>query len=126
MYESRAICRYICAKYPNQGTNLVPTDLKAHALYEQAVSAEGSNFDPAAAAAVFEMLFKPCVLRPPSAPSRFHVDHRNRLKRLGAPDKAVFEKHISTLSAKLNGYEAILSKQKYLAGDVSPRFNVSL
>lgn len=61
LYESRAICRYICAKYPNQGTSLVPTDLKANALFEQAVSIEGSNFDPYASAAVAEMIFKPYV-----------------------------------------------------------------
>ncbi len=30
----------------------------------------------------------------------------------------VFARHVATLEAKLDGYEAILSKQKYLAGDV--------
>ena len=30
----------------------------------------------------------------------------------------VFARHVAALEAKLDGYEAILSKQKYLAGDV--------
>lgn len=34
-------------------------------------------------------------------------------------DKAKFEEYIATLRTKLDGYERILSKQKYLAGDVS-------
>lgn len=33
-------------------------------------------------------------------------------------DPAVFEQSITELRSKLDGYEAILSKQKYLAGDV--------
>ena len=34
------------------------------------------------------------------------------------PDKEAFEKHIAALALKLDVYEKILSKQKYLAGDV--------
>ena len=34
------------------------------------------------------------------------------------PDKEVFEKHIADLSGKLDVYDKILSKQKYLLGDV--------
>ena len=34
------------------------------------------------------------------------------------PDNEVVEKHIADLSAKLDVYDKILSKQKYLAGDV--------
>lgn len=34
------------------------------------------------------------------------------------PDEALAEKHRATLVAKLDGYERILSKQKYLAGEV--------
>ncbi|KAF8205929.1 hypothetical protein K438DRAFT_1917908 [Mycena galopus ATCC 62051] len=33
LYESRAICRYIAAKYPASG--LIPSDPEAHALFEQ-------------------------------------------------------------------------------------------
>ena len=34
------------------------------------------------------------------------------------PNKDIFEKHIADLSAKLDVYDQILSKQKYIAGDV--------
>ncbi|KAF8179590.1 glutathione S-transferase [Mycena galopus ATCC 62051] len=97
LFESRAICRYIADKYPNQGTVLVPTDAKGRALFEQAASIEFSNFDPFSSQAVGEMVFKPM--------------------RGLTPDKAVFDTLIATLSAKLDGYEAILGKQKYLAGN---------
>ena len=34
------------------------------------------------------------------------------------PDKEAFEKHVAALALKLDVYEKILSKQKYVAGDV--------
>ena len=87
-------------KYADQGTlGLIPTELKARALYDQAVSIETSNFDPFASKAVSEKIFKPFM---------------------GLPsDDGVTAKLLESLDGKLNGYEAILSKQKYLAGDVS-------
>jgi len=97
LYESRAICRYIATKYADQGTKLIPTDLKQNALFEQAASIEENNFDPSAVAAVSEILYK-------------------RYRGL-TPDQAVFQEHIRKLSAKLDVYDTILSKQKYLAGD---------
>ena len=64
IYESRAIARYIEAKYPGKGTKLAPAadDLKALGLFEQAYSVEISNFNPHVSGAVFEKLFKPCVV----------------------------------------------------------------
>jgi glutathione S-transferase len=59
VYESRAICRYIADKYANQGTKLVPTDLKGRAVFEQAASNEYSNFDPFCSRVVSEAVFKP-------------------------------------------------------------------
>jgi len=97
LYESRAICRYIADKYANQGPALVPTDVKGKALFEQAASIEYSNFDPFCSKAVAEMVFKPM--------------------RGQASDKAVFDALIAGLSAKLDAYEVILGKQKYLAGN---------
>ncbi|KAJ2928734.1 hypothetical protein H1R20_g8379, partial [Candolleomyces eurysporus] len=99
LYESRAIARYIAEKYANQGTpNLLPTkDVASRAMFEQAASIETSDFDMFASRAVFEMLFKP--------------------RMGGAPDKAVFDNLILSLSMKLEVYDKILSKQKYLAGD---------
>ncbi|TRM64613.1 glutathione S-transferase [Schizophyllum amplum] len=97
VFESRAICRYICAKFPDQGTPLVPTEIKAKALFEQACSIEYSNFDQFASNAVAEKVFKP-------------------MRGLTSNDELAASL-LSTLDKKLEGYEAILSKQKYLAGD---------
>lgn len=97
LYESRAICRYLAAKYADQGASIIPTGLRETALFEQAASIELNNFDPYASKAVAEIIIKPYL----------------GLK----PDQAVFEELIKQLAAKLDGYEAILSKQKYLAGN---------
>jgi hypothetical protein len=43
------------------------------------------------------------------------------------PNEQVITDHIAKLSAKLDSYEAILSKQKYLAGEVrvyTPSFDI--
>jgi glutathione S-transferase len=97
LYESRAIARYIEEKYPNQGTKLIPSDLKKKALFEQAVSIEQNNWYPYATGAVIENLFK-------------------KFRGL-TPDPAVFKEKIDALDERLNVYDKILSKQKYLAGD---------
>ena len=87
-------------RYADQGTpGLVPTELKARALYNQAASIEISNFDAFVSKAAFEKLVKPHHGLP--------------------PDDTAAAKFLESLDGKLNGYEAILSKQKYLAGDVS-------
>ncbi|KAF8798277.1 glutathione S-transferase [Phlegmacium glaucopus] len=97
LYESKAICHYIASKYPSQGTPLLPTGLEAIALFQQAVSVEASHFNQHALAAAREVLSK---------------------RRQGlTPDQAVFDKHIADLSGKLDVYDKILSKQKYLLGD---------
>ena len=64
LYESRAIGRYIAAKYRDQGTPLIPdpADVKATALFEQAASVELSNFDPFASGIAYEKVFRPCVI----------------------------------------------------------------
>ncbi|KDR68560.1 hypothetical protein GALMADRAFT_256820 [Galerina marginata CBS 339.88] len=97
LYESRAISYYIASKYPNQGTPLIPSELKANALFMQASSTETAAFNDYAEKAVAETVFKP-----------YHGL---------IPDKAVFDKLIAGLGAKLDVYDKILSKQKYLAGD---------
>ncbi|MBH0005034.1 glutathione S-transferase N-terminal domain-containing protein, partial [Pseudoalteromonas sp. SWYJZ12] len=97
LYESRAISRYLDAKFPDHGPKLLPTDLKKYALFEQAASVELNNFDPYASKAVSEIIFKPY---------------------LGlTPDPAAFQELINQLAARLDAYEVILSKQKYVAGD---------
>lgn len=53
LYESRAIGRYIAEKYAGQGTpRLIPTELGAKAIFEQAASSEVANFDFLASQAV--------------------------------------------------------------------------
>jgi len=97
LYESRAICYYIASKYPDQGTPLLPTGLQANALHEQAVSVEAFHFHDHALKVVREIVGK---------------------KRQGlTPDQEVVEKHIADLSGKLDVYDKILSKQKYLVGE---------
>ncbi|KAF5314738.1 hypothetical protein D9611_007252 [Ephemerocybe angulata] len=97
IYESRAISRYIAEKYGDQGTPLIPTELKAKGLFEQAASIEQSNFDAYANPAVYEMIIK---------------------RYLGLPrDKAYFDKLIAQLEPRLDVYDEILSRQRYLAGD---------
>ena len=59
LYESRAICYYIAAKYPNQGTPLLPTELKANALFHQAASVEIYHFSDNILKAAEEMVLKP-------------------------------------------------------------------
>ncbi|KAJ7649358.1 glutathione S-transferase [Mycena polygramma] len=94
LYETRAICRYIAAKHPESG--LIPTEPKANALFEQAAAVEVTNFDPSASKAGFQLLLK-------SADYPF--------------DQAVIDEHVPLLDKKLDGYERILAKHRYLAGD---------
>ncbi|KAF5332363.1 hypothetical protein D9758_016954 [Tetrapyrgos nigripes] len=98
LYESRAICRYLEEKYgQGQGQRLIPTDPKKKALFEQAASVEMANFDPYAGRAAYEAVIK---------------------KRLGQEtDQAAHDQAIATLNVKLDVYDKILEKQKFLAGD---------
>jgi len=99
LFESRAIGRYIATKYHNQGTPLIPdpSDLKATALLEQAACIEQANFDPFASGIAYERVFKPM--------------------RGGKADEEHVKSLFATLNAKLDAYDVILGKQKYLAGD---------
>ncbi|KAJ6493766.1 glutathione S-transferase [Mycena vulgaris] len=97
LYESRAICRYLAEKYADRGPCLIPTDLKGKALFEQAASMEFANFYPQIMRVRTETYFKP---------------------RQGLPvDQAALAASLSDLSAKLDVYEVILEKQKFLAGN---------
>jgi glutathione S-transferase len=95
LYESRAIARYIAAKAKSP---LLPTgDARKAALFEQAESIEVSNFTPSASGITFQRVVVPRMGR--------------------STDEALVAELAKTLEAKLAGYEAILAKQKYLAGD---------
>ncbi|CAK5274647.1 unnamed protein product [Mycena citricolor] len=97
LFESRAISRYLVAKYGN-GSTLVPDtkDIQATAKFEQAMSIENNHFDPLAQSIMVEKVFK--------------------AMRGLAPDEAKLSASIDSLNAKLDVYEKILSSQKYLAG----------
>ncbi|THH04271.1 hypothetical protein EW145_g5644 [Phellinidium pouzarii] len=97
LYESRAIARYVIAKYgPNSG--LIPSgDLRKIALFEQAVSVENNNFYPYASGLAQEKIFKPAK----GAPS--------------SEERAT--ENFKALEEKLEVYDVILGKQKYIAGD---------
>ncbi|KAH7323414.1 glutathione S-transferase [Rhizoctonia solani] len=98
IYESRAICRYLVAKY-GKGSALLPgpSDVKAYGLFEQAASIEHSAFDPYAALLVYERIVAPM--------------------RQEKSNEELIKKCIDMLTAKMDAYERILSNQKYLAGD---------
>ncbi|KAE8168036.1 glutathione S-transferase [Aspergillus tamarii] len=100
IFESRAINQYISSKYASQGPTLSPpeSDLKAWALYQQALSIEQSYFDPIVSQIAFEKVFK-------------------ARKGLGETDEARVKVLFSQLTPVLEGYERVLSKHKYLAGD---------
>ncbi|KAF9562568.1 glutathione S-transferase [Agrocybe pediades] len=99
LYESRAIGRYIAEKYADQGTPLLPAngDLKKKALFEQAASNEVANFD----------FFASQIWREYGPKKRAGLE----------PDQEFIAKLNKDLSAKLDAYEVILSKQKYITGD---------
>jgi len=100
LFESRAIGRYIAAKYANQGTKLLPSasDLKAVAIFEQGASIELAGFEPCAGGIYLQKIVIPF--------------------KGGKTDEAKLKEHHDTLKTKLQGYERMLAKHKYLAGDV--------
>ncbi|KAJ7085498.1 glutathione S-transferase [Mycena belliarum] len=96
LYETRAICRYIAAKYPAKG--LIPTEPKANAIFEQAASAELTNFDPSATKLVHELVIK-------------------KWFGMGETDPKTVDEQHAILEAKLSAYDVILGKTRYLAGN---------
>lgn len=99
LFESRAIGRYLTLKYGKGSPLLPPTsDLKATGLFEAAASIEQADFDPFAAAIVWEL--------------------RTKTRMTGQPtDEKRLGEVTAILNSKLDGYERILSKTKYLAGE---------
>ncbi|KAJ7748339.1 glutathione S-transferase [Mycena metata] len=91
-YITRAICRYIAAKHPESG--LIPAEPKANALFEQAAAAEAANFDPGV--------------------SEVGVEYFKQVAPMGwMCEQEIFgDRH-----GKLDAYEVILSKHRYMAGD---------
>ncbi|KAJ7275656.1 glutathione S-transferase-like protein [Mycena rebaudengoi] len=97
LYESRAICRYLEAKYPSQGPPLIPAGTEPTARFEQAASVEFANFEPHARAVYVQRIVQP-------------------LRGL-EPDETAVAAALAGLAATLEVYERILGTQKFLAGD---------
>ncbi|KZV99257.1 glutathione S-transferase [Exidia glandulosa HHB12029] len=98
IFESRAIARYLVLKY-GKDSGLLPSesDIKALTKFEIAASIEAADFDPFASGIVFEKIFKGY---------RGLTEDPERVKE-----------YAEKLDVKLQGYERMLSKSKYLAGD---------
>jgi len=95
LYESRAIGRYLATL--GSGPGLVPTEPRARAKFEQAASIEYSQFDPIVCGILLERVFK---------------------QYWGATaDEQRVQELLPQLERKLDAYEVILGRQKYLAGD---------
>ncbi|KAF2195990.1 glutathione S-transferase [Delitschia confertaspora ATCC 74209] len=99
VFESRAVCRYLCRKYGTE-KNLMPSgeDIEAYAKFEQACSVEQSYFAAAAETIGFELFIKP-------------------KKSLGPPDLSRVAQAEKGLDTCLAIYDKILAQQKYIAGD---------
>lgn len=106
------------AKYPSEGPQLIPIEAKANALFEQAASIELYNFDPYAAGFSREKLFKKFVVSTIYSGMVINgfAPHRVLTGVDGSEERAAEYK--ATLDHKLQVYDGILSKQKYLAGNV--------
>lgn len=91
----RAIGHYVATLWP--GPELIPIEPKAHAKFGQAASVEHAQINSIASIILWEKVVKP----------RRGEAANERVKQL-----------TPQLESKLDGYEAILGKQKYLAGDV--------
>jgi len=98
LYESKAICHYLASKYLNQGTPLLPTELKANALFHQAVSVMICHFSVHVEKLVIELYYGPVFSNKPT-------------------NKEVVDNSLKDLGLRLDVYDQILSKQKYIAGD---------
>ncbi|PAN51714.1 hypothetical protein GQ55_9G624300 [Panicum hallii var. hallii] len=97
--DSRAICRYLCTSFPEDGNKtLYGTGSLERASIEQWLQAEAQSFDAPSSELVFQLAFAP------------------HLKDVH-PDEARIAENEKKLRNMLGVYDEILSKHKYLAGD---------
>ncbi|KAL4038819.1 hypothetical protein IC575_002450 [Cucumis melo] len=98
LFESRAITQYISANYANNGTRLIPQDVKEAAALLTWIEVESHHFDPLASKLVYELCLKPKL-------------------GWGETDGAVVEQKEAELAKVLDIYEKRLTESKYLAGE---------
>ncbi|KAL6660257.1 hypothetical protein ACP70R_002379 [Stipagrostis hirtigluma subsp. patula] len=97
--DSRAICRYLCTHFPDEGNKtLYGTGSLERASIEQWLQAEAQSFDAPSSELVFQLAFAP------------------HLKDVH-PDEARIAANERTLKNMLGVYDEILSKNRFLAGD---------
>lgn len=101
VFESRAICRYICDKYPDKGNQTLmgrkDGGLLARTSVDQWLEAEGHSFNPPSIALVFQLAFAPMM----------------GLKQ----DTAAIEQNEAKLAKVLDVYDNRLGESRFLAGD---------
>ncbi|KAG2170777.1 hypothetical protein JADG_010516 [Aureobasidium aubasidani] len=101
IFESRAICRYLVAKYASpDSVMLSPTKLEDIASFEQVASVESSYFDTSIFKIAYEKMFK-------------------QFFGLGEADTAEMRKSENDLKEVLDYYDQVLASQRYLTGSVS-------
>ncbi|THX64148.1 glutathione S-transferase III [Aureobasidium pullulans] len=98
IFESRAICRYLVAKYASpDSVMLPPTKLGDIASFEQVASVESSYFDTSIFKIAYEKMFK-------------------QFFGLGEADTAEMRKSENDLKEVLDYYDQVLASQQYLTG----------
>ncbi|THY01347.1 glutathione S-transferase III [Aureobasidium pullulans] len=98
IFESRAICRYLVAKYASpDSVMLPPTKLEEIARFEQVASVESSYFDTSIFKIAYEKIFK-------------------QFFGLGEADTAEMRKSENDLKEVLDYYDQVLASQQYLTG----------
>ncbi|KAF7055823.1 hypothetical protein CFC21_063303 [Triticum aestivum] len=101
VFESRAICRYICDQYSDRGNQTLlgrkEDGAVGRAAIEQWVESEGQAFNPPSLAIAFQLTFAPLMGM--------------------ATDMAVVEQNEAKLAKVLDVYERRLAESQYFAGD---------
>ncbi|XP_072963595.1 glutathione S-transferase F8, chloroplastic-like [Typha angustifolia] len=101
IFESRAICRYLCDKYSDKGNTTLlggkEGGFVARAAVEQWVEAEAQSFNPPSSVLVFQLAFAVWM----------------GLKQ----DAAAIEQNEGKLAKVLDVYERRLGESRFLAGD---------
>ncbi|CAJ2675810.1 glutathione S-transferase chloroplastic-like [Trifolium pratense] len=99
LFESRAICRYVCEKHGGEKGNkqLYGTNPLAKASIDQWLEAEGQSFNPPSSTLVFQLAFAP----------------RMKIKQ----DEGAIRQNKEKLKKVLDVYDKRLAETRYLAGD---------
>lgn len=116
VFDSRAIIRYLAVKHGANTLVPKPGDFAALATFEEGMAVELGAFEPFAAAIVFQKIVSPCVFFI-SLYTRDGPDHRFSLMG-GKTDEEKLAENLQQLETKLDVYETLLSKRKYLGGSV--------